>query len=104
EAQRVVDPAARDLVVAGEARQDRQPRSVGRRPAGGAQAVRPEVPDRAGAGMPAPARAAEGVELVERARVAVDDDRVAVAATLAKHVRRDRVRPTVALARVVETD
>ena len=40
EAQRVVDHAARDLVVAGEAGQDRQARGVGRRPARGPHPVR----------------------------------------------------------------
>ena len=55
EAQRVVDRAARDLVVAREAGEDRQPGRVRRRPAGRAERVRAQVPDRAGARRPAAA-------------------------------------------------
>lgn len=59
EAQFVADRARADLVVAGEAREDRQRRRVGRGPAGRAPAVGAEVP--AGAGRrapPSPARSA----------------------------------------------
>ena len=76
DAERVVDPAPRDVLVAGEAGEDRQACGVGGRPAGGAKAVRAEAPDRARAGRPATALAAEGEELVEPAGVAVDEDRV----------------------------
>ena len=57
EAQRVVDDAARDLVVAREPGEDRQPGGVGRRPARGPQRVRAEIPDRTRAGLPAAALA-----------------------------------------------
>ena len=43
EAQRVIDHAARDLVVAGEPGEDRQPRGVGGGPAGGPQPVGAQV-------------------------------------------------------------
>ena len=75
----MVDRAARDLVVAREAGEDRQAGRVGRRPARRSEPVRPQVPDRARAGVPAAARPRERVQLVEPARVAVDDQRVPVA-------------------------
>ena len=59
EAERVVDHAARDLVVAREAGEDRQPGGVGRRPARGPQLVRAQAPDRARAGRPAAPRVAQ---------------------------------------------
>ena len=100
---------ARDVLVAGEAGQDRQAGGVGRRPAGRAELVRAEVEDRARAGPPAAARGrVEGEELVELAAVAVDDQRVPVAvraaAALDRDVRRDRVRALVRLVRVLERD
>ena len=55
EAERVVDPSPRDVLVAGEPGEDRQPGGVGRRPAGRAQLVRAEVEDRARPRAPAAA-------------------------------------------------
>ena len=110
EPQRVVDVAAAHLLVAREARQDRQPGGVGRSPARRAQAVGAQAPDRARAGAPAPAAAHRigGVQLVQPAAVAVDDDHVAVAvrraAALDGRLARDRVAPAVGLVRVVERD
>ena len=105
EAQRVVDDAAGDLVVAGETRKDRQAGRVGGRPAAGPQAVRAHVPDCARSGVP---RGPEVEELVERAGVAVDDDRVPVAVgggpALDGDVGRNRVRAGIALLVVVEVD
>ena len=90
EAERVVDPARRHLVVAREPGQDREPGGVGRRPAGGAHAVRAQVPDRARPGRPAAADPAQRVELVEPAGVAVDDEGVAVAVRARRRPRSSR--------------
>ena len=99
----------RDVLVAGEAGQDRQAGRVGGRPAGRAKLVRAEIEDRARAGLPATAAGrVEGEQLVELAAVAVDDQRVPVAvraaAALDRDVRRDRVRALVRLVRVLERD
>ena len=109
ETERVVDPAARDLLVAREPGEDRQAGGVGGRPAGGPEPVRAQVPDRAGAGAPAAVRARrEREELVELAAVAVDDQRVpvavGVAAALDRDVRRNRVRTGVGLVGILERD
>jgi hypothetical protein len=96
-AQRVVDPAG-----TGEQRQDRQPGGVGRRPARGAHARPPQAPGRARAGHPAPALAPQREQLVEPAAMAVDQQRVAIAAALDPNAARDRVAHAVALRRVVE--
>ena len=110
EAQRVADHAGRRVAVpAREPGQDRQPGRVGRRPAGRAERVRAEVPDRTRSGRPAAADALQGVELVQLAAVAVDDQRVAVAVAgvrlpLDGNLRRDRVRALVALVGVLERD
>ena len=97
EAQGVVDPAARDLVVAGEARQDRRARR--RRPTSsrrGAARFERRFQIAPGSGRPAAADPAKRVELVELAGVAVDDQRVPVAvgagAALDLDAGRDRVR------------
>src|SRR5436190_16103154 len=79
---RVVEPFRGGLVVAGEAREDRQPRAVGRGPRVGPQRGRAQVPRDTGVGVPARLRAGLGegaVELEERATGAVDDEHVAVA-------------------------
>ena len=106
----MVDPAARHLVVAGEPGKDRQPGRIGGRPARGTQLVRAQVPDRAGAGGPAVPTGGgiRGVELVEAAAAAVDDDHVAIAvrapASLDRHVTGNRVAAAVRLVRVLERD
>src|SRR5207249_5879487 len=94
---------ARDLVVAREPGQDGEAGRVRRGPAGRTETVRAEAPDRARARVPA---GIERVQLVEAARRAVDADRVPIpvrlAAALDRDVRGDRVRPAVALLRVLE--
>ena len=109
EAQRVVDASGRRVAApAREAGEDRQPRGVGRRPAGRPQRVRAQVPDGAGPGRPAAALLVQCVELVEPAGIAVDDQRVTVAfvemprRAFDRHTGRDRVRALVALVGVVE--
>src|SRR5204862_6464491 len=110
EAQRVVDAARAQLLVARKAGQDRQAGSVGRRPALRAQVVGAQAPDRARARAPAGA-AVERVgveERVQAAGVAVDDEHVAVAvglrAALDPRAARDRVRALVGLVGVLEGD
>ena len=104
--QRVPDPAAADLGVAREQRQDRQSRGVGARPAGGPQPRPAQVPGRAGAGVPAVTLAAEREQLVEPAARAVQQQRMAVAVgvrpALDVHAAGDRVAHAVGLAGVVE--
>ena len=78
----MVDHAGGDLAVEGEAGEDRQPRSVGRRPADGAQRVAVEVEHRAGCAGPAGADLVRVVHLIEVAVAGVDDEHVAVAARL----------------------
>ena len=107
EPQRVVDAAARDLVIACEARA----RSAGRpRPPtsspAGRSAFERQVPHRARAGVPARRRPGRREQLVELAGVAVDEQRVPVAVgcrpALDRHVRGNRVRSLVALVGIVE--
>ena len=69
-----------DLVVPDEAGQDRQARGVGRRPALGTPAVRVQVEERAGAGVPLAAVEEDVVELIQVAPIAIDDEQVAIAA------------------------
>jgi len=100
---------SRNLVVAREAREDRQSSSVRRRPACRAHGIRPEIPHRAGAGLPAPARLGiEGEQLVEPARILVEQQRMTVAARGAAAFdvdgARDRVRDAIGLVGVVEGD
>ena len=98
------------LVVARKARKDRQPGGVGGGPAPWSQVVGAQVPDGARSGAPASAAVDRigGVELVETAAAAVDDQDmpVAVRATpaLDPHVARDRVAAPVGLIRVGEAD
>ena len=103
----VID-AGLHLVVADESGQDREAGRVGRRPAGRAQGVRVEVPDRARAGGGTRGVVLRVVELVERAGGRVDHDGVAVAggllAALDGRARTERVGPRVALVGVVEGD
>jgi hypothetical protein len=103
ERERMVDAACGHLVVAGEPGQDRKSRGIRRRPAGRPEGVRPQVPDRARARRPG---WMEVEELVERARVAVDDEGRAVAvgswAALDGHVGGDRIRPRVGVEEVHE--
>ena len=97
EAERVVDRARRDLVVAREAGEDRQAGGVGRGPAGRAELVRAQVPDRARAGRPA-ARRCGAARRARRAcrcrgrRSARGGRRRRVRVALDRDVRRDRVR------------
>ena len=89
--------------------QDRQARRVGRRPAGRAERVRAEVPDRPRSRRPAIPLPVQGVQLVELARVTVEDQGVPVAVgdrglALDRDVRRDRIRALVALVGVFERD
>ena len=107
EAERVSDLTGCDLLVAYEPGQDRQAGRVGRGPPRRAQRVRPKVEDRPRARVPAAVRLRVGcVELVQLAVVAIDDEDVAIAGAAGSAfdgwVRRDRVRPRVALVRVVE--
>ena len=67
EAQRVVDPAAGDVLVTCEAGEDREAGRVGRRPAGRPELVRAEVEDRARAGPPAAARSRGRARTARRA-------------------------------------
>src|SRR5947208_14601814 len=96
--------------MAAEPGEDRKAGGVARGPARGANVVRVEAPDRAGAGSPAvpAARRVERVQLVELAVVAVHYQRVTVAArrpaALDRNVLGNRVRPLVGLAGVVELD
>ena len=69
EAQRMIDHAARDFVVASETGEDRQTCRIRRRPAGRAQRVRAQIPDRAGTRDPAGALRIERIQLVELARI-----------------------------------
>ena len=73
EAQRVVDDSALRLVPAGQSREDRQACRVGRRPGRGADAVRAQAPSRACPGVPAASGVREPAELVEPARVPVEE-------------------------------
>ena len=104
--QRVVDPAAPDLLVAGEQRQDRQPGGVGRRPARRAHRVRAQPPGRARARAPGARPPLQVEQLVEPARAALDQQRVAVpvgvAPALDVDAARDRVADAVRLVRVGE--
>ncbi len=108
EAKRVVDHAARDLVPAGEAGEDRQPGGIGGRPARMPEVIRAKAPGRTRAGRPAVARVAQVVQLVEPARALVHQDRVPVArrlrASLDVDVPRDRVADAVGLVGVLERD
>ena len=96
----------RHLVVAGEPRQDGQAGSGRARPAILAQRAGAQVEDGAAAGAitgPVPMRV---VGLVEQAGVAIERDRVAVAAgagpALDGDVRREGIWAGIALARVQE--
>src|SRR5262249_25048713 len=84
------------LVIADEARKDRQPSRIGGRPLGGTNLVLRQVPYRAAVSFPAgPAKWKRIEEFVQDPRVAVEDDNVPVAfrpgAALDRRVRRDRV-------------
>ena len=104
EAQRVVDDSALRLVPAGQSREDRQACRIGRRPGRGADAVRAQAPSRACPGVPAASGVREPAELVEPARVPVEEQRVMVASVLDVNPLRDRVTHAVALVRVLEQD
>ncbi len=100
-------PAA-DLVVARQAGEDREAGRIGGGPAGRAQPVRAEVPDRAGARSPSATLRVEREELVELAGVAVDDQCMAIAVraipAFDRHAAGNGVRAAVGLARVLERD
>src|SRR3954452_18172183 len=85
EAQRVVDAALLQVLVAREPRQDRQAGGVCRGPSLWPDLVRLQTPGRAGTGLPRLAAVLRigGVELVELAGVAVDHDHVAITLRLA---------------------
>ena len=108
EPQRVVDDAARDLVIAREAGKNRQAGRVRRRPPGRPHRVRAQVPDRARACRPAAALRLQRIQLVEPACVLVDQQCVTVAGrgapALDVHRLRDRVLPFVGLVGVLERE
>src|ERR1700694_2369954 len=108
EPERMVDDSTLDLVVAGEAGEDWEACGVCGGPSGGPDSVRGGFRDRPGAGVPAATLWIEGIELVEPAGVAVDNECVPVAgggaAALDLHVARDRIRAAVGLIGVVERD
>src|SRR5256714_241606 len=81
---------------------DRHPRRVRRGPAERAQRVRAEGEDGARPGGPTGPTACEVEELVEHAGIAVDDQRVAIAATLNQGVGAQWVGTGIALARVLK--
>ena len=102
------DGAGLHLVVAHEPREDRQAGRVGRCPAGRAEGVRVEVPDRPRAGRRARRAVLRVVELVEGARRRVDHDGVAVARGLLPafdgRVGTEGIGPGIALVGVLEGD
>src|SRR3954452_25510017 len=104
----MIDHAARHLVVAREPREDRQPRSVGGRPARRAKRIRLQIPHWTRARSPGAALRVQRVELVQLARTLVEQQRVPVAVRLASwfdvHALRDRILPAVALDAIVEKD
>ena len=102
ESQRVVDQATTSLVVAREPRKDRQACRVRRRPACGAHLVRTQTPGRTGPGLPATVRPLQAAELVEAARVPVEQQRVMVAAALDVYAAGDWIADAIALVRVLE--
>ena len=107
EAQRMVDRAGGDLIIAHQASQDRQASRIRRRPGVGPERVGAQVEDRAGAGLPTPIRLRPGVvELIQLAGALVEDQYVAVAIAvrpaLDRRVRRDGVGAGIALVVVVE--
>ncbi len=104
EAESVVDHAALRLVVAGEPREDRQARGVGRRPPGRPDLVRAQVPGRACPRVPAAVALLETAELVEAAGALVEQQRVMVASAFDVHALRDRVSDMIALVAVLERD
>src|SRR5205823_7863000 len=102
EADRVFDGTRLHLVPADQPGKDRQPRRVRRGPAKWAQRVRAEGEDGARPGGPTGPTACEVEELVERAGIAVDDQRVAIAATLNQGIGPQWVGTGVALTRVLK--
>ena len=106
EADRMVDVARPHLVVAQEAREDRQAGGVGRRPAIGPQPVRAQVPHRARPCRPPPALQPRVPRLVQPTGARIDHDRVAIAvgvpAALDARGPAQRVAHPVALVGVLE--
>ena len=107
ESDRVIDRAGVHLIPPHEAGEDRQSRRVGRRPRRRSQVVRVRAvqrEDRAAAGRRLAAVPIRAVQLVERARVAIDHQRVPVGPVLDVGVGSERVRTRIALVRVAEVD
>src|SRR5207249_172331 len=104
EADRVSDRARLHLVPAHQPGEKWQAGGIGRRPSQRAQRVRAEGEDRARPCRPRRSAAGEIVELVQRAGIAVDDQRVTIAAILDERIGPNRIWPQIALARVLERD
>ena len=109
EPQRVPDLARHHLLVPDQARQDREPRRVGRRPAIRAKVVGGEVKDRPGAGGPRPIWLRPRVEqFVQKAVLPIHPDHVTVAIAVGsafdRRVVGDRIRAWVTLVRIQEAD
>ncbi len=100
----VADLPAQDFLIAHQARQDRQTRRVRGGPGVRAQGVRVQVPDRAGAGVPAPARITRIVELIQGAGAAVHDQDVMVTAVLDPGIAGDRIGPRVRFIQIIKGD
>src|SRR3954470_24277272 len=100
----MVDHAAPGLVPAREAGEDGQACRVGRRPAGRPNVVRAQAPGRAGPRVPPAALLLQPAQLVEPAGVALEQERVVVAAALDVDAPGDRIADAVALVRVLEAD
>ena len=71
---------AERLVVSCEARQNREPRSVGRGPAVGSPRVRLHIEERTGSGVPRCSVVEHVVKFVQITVVPIDDDQVSIAA------------------------
>src|SRR5579863_8618359 len=98
----VADLACHDLVIANQASEYGQTSGVGRGPSGGAQSIRQQIEDGAGAALPTGCLWICRIDFVKDAVIGIHRDRVAISCTGAsafdRGVEWDSVRPRVALA------
>jgi len=100
EAQGMANLARGDLVIAEQARENRQTGRIGRSPTGWTEIIQQEIEDRTGISLPARTLRKCPVKLVENAVVGIDGDGVAIAvaraAALNGRSQRHRVRTCIA--------